>query len=237
MKPERNFYAIAGGLFLLLTFLGFRHYLLGGKHPDDSPIDPVILRVVVLHSSAVFAWFVLFFVQAVLISVQNRRLHMKLGWLGVAIGAAIAGTGPWVAIRGVQHTPDLRVFAWPYPRFLLIMLTEIVLFTVFVTIGVVNRKRPRIHRPMMLMACLCLLSGATARTPFFRAIFGVGAVGFFGPVAVIGAVLVLVRMAMTRRVDGWLAGGYAVAMIVLCVAGQLAHTDTWSVWATALLKP
>lgn len=237
MKPERNFYAIAGGIFLLLIFVGFRHYLLGGTHADDSPIDPAILKVVVFHSSAVFAWYVLFFVQALLISVQNRRLHMKLGWVGLAIGAAIACTGPWVAIRAVQHgPPGLAVFAWPYRLFLLIMLTEIALFTVFVTIGVVNRKRPGIHRPMMFMASLVLLSGATSRTEFFQSTFGIGAVGFFGPVAVIGGLLVLVRLAMTRRFDGWLAGGYAAAMIVLCTAGKLALTDTWSVWASALLK-
>jgi hypothetical protein len=236
MKPERNFYTVAGGIFLLLTFVGFRHYLIGGKHANDSPINPAILTAVILHSSAVFAWYVLFFTQSLLISRQNRRLHMKLGWGGLAIGAAIACTGPWVAIEGVRHAPDLIVFAWPYPRFLLIMLTEIALFTVFITIGVVNRKRPGIHRPMMFMASLILLSGATSRTAFFRATFGMGAVGFFAPVALVGGLLVLVRMVMTRRVDGWLAGGYATAMIVLCAAGKLALTDTWSVWASALLK-
>jgi len=236
MKPERNFYTIAGGIFLLLTFIGFRHYLLGGKHTDDSAIAPAILTIVVLHSSAIFAWYVLFFVQALLISVQNRRLHMKLGWSVLVIGSAIACTGPLVAIRAVQHAPDMTVYAWPYPRFLLIMLTEIVMFTTFATIGVVNRKRARIHRPMMFMASLAILSGATSRTPFFRSTFGVGKVGFFGPVILVGGLLVLVRLAMTRRLDGWLAGGYAAAMIVLVVAGKLALTDTWNVWASSLLS-
>jgi hypothetical protein len=47
----------------------------------------------VLHSSAIMAWYVLFFVQALLISVRNRKLHMKLGWSVLLIGATIACTG------------------------------------------------------------------------------------------------------------------------------------------------
>jgi hypothetical protein len=237
MKPERYFYTFAGALFLLLTFIGFRHYILGGRHTDGSPFHPAILTLVVLHSSAVFAWFVLFFVQSLLISTQNRRLHMKLGWSVLVIGAAIALTGPVVAIRSIQVSPPFTLFGWPYSRFLLIMLTEIVLFTTFVTIGVLNRKRPGIHRPMMLMASLALLSGATSRTPFFHAVFGVStALGFFGPVILVGALLVLTRLALTRRFDRWFVGGYAACMIVLFAAGRLALTDTWGVWAAALLK-
>jgi len=237
MKPERYFYTFAGALFLLLTFIGFRHYILGGRHTDGSPLAPALFTLVVLHSTAVFAWYVLFFVQSTLISVQNRRLHMKLGWSALAIGSAIAITGPIVGIRSIQIEPPFTLFGWPYSRFLLIMLTEIVLFTAFVTIGVLNRKRPRIHRPMMLAASLALLSGATSRTEFFHTIFGVtSSIGFFGPVVLVGALLVLLRLATTRRLDGWLAGSYAACMLVLIIAGKLAFTDTWGIWAAALLK-
>ena len=52
------------------------------------------------------------------------------------------------------------------------MYTEIALFAAFVTIGVLNRKRPRIHRPMMLMASLAIVSGATARIAQVGSIFG-----------------------------------------------------------------
>jgi hypothetical protein len=237
MKPDRYFYATAGAIFLVLTLIGFRHYIFGGTRTDGSHIDPAILAVVVLHSSAVFAWYVLFFVQALLISVQNRRLHMKLGWSVLAIAATILCTGPLVAIRSVRLAPNDAVFDWPYPRFLLIMLTEIALYAVFVTIGVINRRRPRIHRPMMLMASLVLLTGATARTPFLRAIFGQsGPVGFFGPVIFLGGVLLLVRFAMTRSLDRWFAVGYAGFVLVAVVASKLLLTASWMNWAGTLLK-
>ena len=237
MKPDRFFCTTAGAIFLVITAIGFRHYIFGGARPDGSPINPAILALVVLHSSAIFAWYVLFFVQALVISVQNRRLHMKLGWSVLLIGTTIVCTGPLIAIRGVQLSPNHTVFDWPYAGFLLIMLTEIALYTVFVTIGVLNRRRPWIHRPMMLMASLSILRGATARTPFFSAVFGdSGPVGAFGPIICLGGVLLLLRCAMTRSLDRWFAAGFAAYIVVVLVASKLLLTDTWMNWASAILK-
>ncbi len=91
--PDRFFYTTAGAIFLVLMAIGFRHYIFAGTHSDGSPIDSSILTLVVLHSSAIMAWYVLFFVQPLLISVRNRKLHMKLGWSVLLIGATIACTG------------------------------------------------------------------------------------------------------------------------------------------------
>ena len=193
MKPDRFFYTAAGAIFLILTVAGFQHYIFQGKHVDGTPIAPTMLAIVVAHSSAIFAWFVLFFVQSLLIPTQNRRIHMKLGWAGVAIAAIIGVTGPLVAYRSIRTDPSQIVFDWPSQQFLLIMYTEIALFVVFVTIGALNRKRPRIHRPMMLLACLAILSGATARIVIVNSIFGVHHwMALFGPVVTLGALLLVV---------------------------------------------
>jgi hypothetical protein len=239
MKPDRFFYATAGAIFLVIMATGFRHFLVGGTHVDGSPIDPAIHSVVVLHGLAIMAWFVLFFVQALLISVRNRKLHMKLGWSVLAIGATIAFTGPLVAIRSVQVTPpDFRFFDMEYRRFLLVMFAEIAMFIVFVVTGVLARKRPKIHRPMMLLASLTLLAGATARIPFLYSVFSEsGWVGLFGPVFCLGAVLLLARFVMTRSLDRWFAVGYASCVIAFIASEKLALTSTWSDWATTVLRP
>lgn len=62
-------------------------------HFDDSPIEGPMLAAVVAHSSSVFAWYVVFFVQSLLISSRNRRLHMKLGWSVLVVASLIAVTG------------------------------------------------------------------------------------------------------------------------------------------------
>lgn len=237
MKPERLFYAAAGALFLVLTVIGFQHYIFGGKHFDGSPISPLMLATVVVHSSAIFAWFVLFFVQSLLISTRNRGIHMKLGWSVLVIGATIAVTGPLVASRSVRLVPEQVIFDWPGPQFLLIMYTEIALFTVFAAIGVLNRKRPRIHRPMMLMASLSILSGATGRIPLVGAIFGLHHwMGIFGPIVALGVLLLLVRWAMTRVFEREFAVAFAALVVVTVVASGLAGTNTWGNWAGMILK-
>ena len=237
MKPDRFFYVAAGAIFLVLTVLGFQQYIFHGRHFDGSPIAPVMLAIVVAHSSAIFAWFVMFFVQALLISTHNRRVHMTLGWGVVGIAALILVTGPLVAFRSIQVAPEQVIFDWPGPQFLLVMYTEIALFAAFVTVGVLNRKRPRIHRPMMLMASLAILSGATARIAQVNSIFGFHQwMAIFGPVVSLGLLLLVVRAAMTRSFDRQFATGLAVMAAVTLIAGRLAMTNTWVEWAAMILK-
>ena len=237
MKPDRFFYTAAGAILLVLTVLGFQQYIFHGKHVDGSAIAPVMLAIVVAHSSAIFAWFVMFFVQSLLISTHNRRVHMTLGWGVVAIAALIVVTAPLVAFRSVRVAPELAIFDWPGPQFLLVMWTEIALFAVFVTMGVLNRKRPRIHRPMMLLASLAIVSGATARIAQGNSIFGFHHwVAIFGPVLTLGLLLLVVRAAMTRSFDRPFATGLAVFAVVTLIAGRLAMTNMWVDWAGMILK-
>ncbi len=237
MKPDRFFYTAAGAIFLVLIVLGFQQYIFHGKHVDGTPIAPVMLAIVVAHSSAIFLWFVGFFVQALLISTHNRRLHMTLGWGVVGIAALVVVTGPLVAFRSVQVAPEQVIFDWPGPQFLLVMYTEIALFAAFVTIGVLNRKRPRIHRPMMLMASLAILSGATGRIAQVGAVFGGHHwVAIFGPVVMLGLLLLVVRAGMTRSFDRPFAMGLAVMAVVTLIAGRLAMTNVWVDWAGMILK-
>jgi hypothetical protein len=237
MKPDRFFYVAAGAIFLVLIVLGFQQYIFHGKHFDGSPIAPVMLAIVVAHSTAIFAWFVMFFVQALLISTHNRRVHMTLGWGVVGIAALIAVTGPLVAYRSIQVAPEQVIFDWPGPQFLLVMWTEIALFATFVTMGVLNRKRPRIHRPMMLMASLAIVSGATARIAQVNSIFGFHQwMAIFGPVVTLGVLLLVVRAAMTRSFDRPFAVGLAAMVVVTLMAGRLAVTSMWVDWAGMILK-
>ncbi len=238
MKADRYFYTVTGAIFLVLTVLGFQQYIFGGKHFNGSPIDPPLVAPVLAHSLAVFAWYVLFFVQSLLISVENRRLHMKLGWSVLLVGTMIAVTGPLVAVRSTRlATFGANVFDWPGPQFLLIMFTEIGLFVTFAALGVLNRKRPRVHRPMMLMASLAILSGATGRIGLVNSIFGYHTwTALFGPVVALGALLLVLRTLMTRRLDREFAYGFAALTLATVVAARLAATSVWGSWAGAILK-
>ena len=239
MKTDRWFYSVVGACFIVTMLVGFRSFVTSGTGDAGRVIDPVIFRLDLIHGVAIAAWFVLFFVQALLIGTRNRRLHFKLGWSVVGVATAIAITGPWVAFRSVQVTPpEFHFFGLLYSRFLLVMFTEIALYAVFVAIGVFARKKPRVHRPAMLLASLCLLAGATARMPFLHPVFGAtGWIGLFGPVFCIGAVLWLIRCILTRSLDRWFALGYAVWVLIFIASERLALTETWGGMAATILKP
>ena len=237
MKVDRYFYSTAAFVFLLLMQVGFHSFYTHGTGVAGRRIEPVILLLVTVHGLAIAFWFLLFFVQSLLISVRNRRLHMKLGWSAVAIGLTIACTGSLVAIRSVQVSPPILFFGIPYSRFLLVMLTEIALFTFFLTTGILLRSKPKIHRPMMLLAGLTILAGATVRIPALYPLFGqTGWVGLFGAVFCLGALLLLIRTALTRTFDFWFAAGYAFWVIAYVASTNLALTDTWDRLAAQILK-
>jgi hypothetical protein len=219
--------------------VGFRSFIASGTGVAGRVIDPVIFRLDLVHGLAIAAWFVLFFIQSLLISTRNRRLHFKLGWSAVAVALAIAITGPWVAFRSVQVTPpQFHFFGLLYSRFLLVMFTEIALYLAFVAIGIFTRKKPRVHRSAMTLASLCLLAGATARMPFLYPTFGsTGWIGLFGPVFCLGAVLLLIRCILTRGLDRWFALGYAVWIVIFIASEKLALTQTWGAMAATILKP
>lgn len=218
--------------------VGFRHFLANGTASDGSPLNPAMFRIDLIHGLAIAAWYVLFFIQSLLISVRSRRLHFKLGWSAVAVALTIAVTGPLVATRSVQNTSsDFHFFGMQYSRFLLVMYAEITLYLGFVAAAIFARKKPKIHRAAMLLASMSLLAGATARMPFLYPVFGDNSwIGLFGPVFCLGAVLLLVRCAVTRSFDRWFAFGYATFVLVLVMSERVSLTETWSTVAARILR-
>jgi hypothetical protein len=227
-QTKRYFYSITGIVMLMVTFLGFQPFYFGGKGMGGRTISPQLLPLVLVHGAAMTAWMILFLIQSLLIPTRNRRLHMKLGWGAIAVAAVVTISGFMVAVQSVRPVPDVPFWGMAYRQFLLVMLAEVTLFTFFVLAGVLSRKRPEIHRAMMLLASLSILAGATVRMPILFPIFGEGGwVGIFGPIFTLGAVFLLVRSLLSRTFDRWLAAGY-VAMVVLYVAAsKFAVSDAW----------
>src|SRR6478609_9630590 len=238
MKSDRTFYSTAAALNLVIMLVGFSAFYLRGHGENGRIIPPAIYPVVIVHGMAVTAWYVLSLAQALLIAVKNRKFHMTLGWSAVVLVPVVAVSGVLVALRSAQGAPNFKFFGMRYHDFLLVMLMEITVFTVLVTAGILTRKRPEVHRAMMLVAGWGLLIGATTRIPWLIAPFGGDGsrVAFFGPVYVLGALLILVRSVMIRKFDRWLATGYAFMVVADLAAEQCSRTELWHQVAAALLK-
>jgi len=229
-KADRYFYSVTSGFMLVLMLIGFKSFFLAGHKAGGRPIPESILGYVLVHGIALSLWVVLFFAQSVLIAAKNRKLHMKLGWITAAVAVIIAVTGPLVAVAAPRLRPSSHHFGMTYAQFILPMFVEIGAFSVFVLLGIAYRKRAAIHRSMMLLATLSVISGATARTDFIVTVFGKdnGWVGLFGPLLVLGGAILLVRTMMTRSLDRWYAAGYASLALVYITAMHVAVGPTWT---------
>jgi len=238
MKSDRFFFSAAAALNLLIMLVGFWPYSTSGHGQHGRVIAPEIYTVVLVHGLAITAWYLLSLAQSLLITVKNRALHMKLGWSAVGLTPVVAVSGVLVAVRSAAGSPGFVFFGMDYPHdFLLVMLTEIAVFTLLVAAGLAWRKRPDRHRALMLGASFSLLLGATTRIPPLVELFGGhdSRVAFFGPVFALAAVLLVVRSLLIRAFDRWFAASYAFIVVVYLAAGQLGHTAAWHQLAEQLI--
>ncbi len=237
IKPQHYFYGIAAFTMLVIMVAGFYPFYLRGEGMVGRKISPELLTLVVIHGASMTGWVVMFLVQALLIPARQRRLHMKLGWAAVAVALLVSVSGFLVAVESVRPVPAIPFWGMAYWQFLLVMLAEVALFTLFVMAGVLSRKRPKIHRAMMLLATLSILAGATVRMPHLFPVFGEsGWAGIFGPVFTLGAVFLLARSILSRTFDRWFAAGYATMVVIYVAAAKFAVSDAWGQVARAVFN-
>lgn len=152
-------YVAAAVVAALLVFTGFsRTFFL--KLAFGTPTLPWLLHA---HGWVMTAWFALFAVQASLIASGNVKLHRRLGLFGACLAVAVVALGSTVAVHAarVGHGPP----GIPPASFLLVPLTDMLVFTLLAGSGLLLRKRRDVHRRLMLLATLGILTAAIGRIP------------------------------------------------------------------------
>ncbi len=236
MKADRCYFSASALLFLFLMVWGF-HSFAHGRGFRERIIAPSIMRLDAVHGAAIALWFVLFLAQSLLIATRNRKVHMTLGWSVVVLAPAIAILGTAVAYESVKLSPSFVFFDMRYSNFLLTMFVEMLMFSVFVTAGVLTRKKPRIHRTMMLMTSFTLIPGALARNTLAASVFGQSHwMGLFAPTLLLAGLLLAIRCAMTRTFDRWFAASWALLSVAFISSTYLAETALWGRMAAMILR-
>jgi hypothetical protein len=231
-RSVRNgrFYVSIAVASALLVFAGFaRTYFL--RSLFGFPALPGFLH---LHGLVITLWFVLFFVQACLISAHRTHLHRQLGVFGVGLAALmVAVTGAVVlsaARRGFTAFPE--TVKWP--GFLLLSLGIVLTFAALFGAAVLLRRRCALHKRLMVLASLSIWGPAISRLPLHFIQTG----SLWTSIAV-GDACVLTCVAIdstrNRRLDpAFLWGG----LLILCSHPFLVwmgNSPTWSRMATWLL--
>ncbi|MHC4447641.1 MAG: hypothetical protein ACYSXF_07675 [Planctomycetota bacterium] len=232
-KPAKLFYVAAAALMLALAFVGFSKFYLQGRAHPDREIPPPIKMLVIAHGVSMTLWMLLLMVQPVLILRGSRRTHMMIGRVGAGLAGVILILGLMVAIRSASVTPPETVLWGLSPKpFMAIPFFTVLIFAVFVSLGVLCRGKPRIHRSMMMLATLSVLSAAVSRTDPLNSLY-LGTVWerLFGPfflTLVIGVLLLIIRCALTRSLDRWFAIGLGALIAASALIMQVAPTAAWA---------
>ena len=239
-RLARLFYPGAALVVLALMLIGFQQFYLHGRSYPDREIPPPIRGLIIAHGVTMSIWVLLFVVQPLLIASGNFRVHQRLGVLGAVLAAVIFVLG-WMT--GVESTriapPDARIWGLTFKQFMAVPLMSIALFALLVATAVWQRRRPEIHRPLMLMATLVAIPAAVSRIDALNALY-VGTVWerLFGPffmTVVLGVILFGVKCALSRSFDRWFAAGLTGLIVSCALIMQIAPTAMWDRFASFVL--
>jgi hypothetical protein len=226
---DRRLYLAAAIVFPLVVLAGFaRTYYLKGLF--DTP--PLPSSVVHLHGLVMSAWVVLFIVQVRFISLKRIRLHQRLGYAGIGLGALIIATGMLTALRAARYGSTSTPPGIPPLSFLLVPLFDLVMFALLFGAAIFYRRRPAEHKRLMLLTAINFLPPAVARIPI-PSLQALGPLWFFG----FPTVLMLVCVGLDARRYGrlnrvFVAGavlliGSYVARLALMTTGAWMTIATW----------
>ena len=223
---DRRYYMVAGLVAFAIVFVGFaRSYYLRGLFGA-----PPLTWLVHLHGLMMTGWFVLFFTQACLIAKHRVDIHRRLGIFGAVYAAALVIVALVTVFRFAAHSAGSLV-----P---LILGYDLVLLIVFVGLAgtaIALRHRSDVHKRLMLLTTLALISFAIARIPaaFLREDHFAGTLLLSDLCVIAFAVTDTVR---NRRLHPAFAWGTLLIVAATWLAILGAQTQTWIRIATWLVS-
>jgi hypothetical protein len=164
MTRDRWFFSGMAILAALTVFGGFApSYYLKGLYGT-----PPLSTMRHLHGATFTLWIVLLLVQTALISARRTAWHRRLGSAGTVLAGGMLIIGTVVAISAARHppTPGVAPGLPPPLVFLLIPLTDLVAFAGLAGSGVHYRRKPDVHKRLMLLATIAILPAALGRMVF-----------------------------------------------------------------------
>lgn len=224
-RRDRLFYLGMGLAAAAIVFTGFsRTYFLKGYF-GTGPLPPLVH----LHGFLFTSWIVLFVAQTGLVAVRRTDLHRSLGVVGALLAAAMIVVGTLTAIAAARRGSSPP--GGPPPLvFLVVPLGDILVFSFLVGAAFLLRRRPELHKRLMVVATIGLLTAAIARLPF-AFILANGPLAFFGLTDLVLLACVLFDVGAHRRVHPAYAWGGLFLVISQPLRLIVAGTGAWQTFA------
>jgi uncharacterized membrane protein YozB (DUF420 family) len=227
-QRDRWFFTVMAVAALLTVFIGFApSYYLG--YFFEAPPRSTLVH---LHGIVFTSWILLFLTQTSLIAARRADLHRRLGVAGGVLAVLMLVVGYLTAVEAARLgvTPP----GGPPPlAFLSVPIGTLVVFAILVGSGLYNRRRSEIHKRLMLLATIALLTPAIARMRFIGE--GGPPVAITGTCLFVVACLIYDRAAHGRVHPAFLWGGLFV-MLSLPFRFAIGRTSAWHSFAEWLTR-
>ena len=223
---HRPFYAGMAVAISLLVFAGFARTYYLKIYTGGPPLSPLLH----LHGIVFTSWILLFVLQITLVAAHRVHAHRRLGWATLPLAAAMIVVGVLTATTGLRLGHNTEGAPDPV-AFLTVPLGNMVIFALLIGCGVYYRQRKEVHKRLMLLATLSLLTAPLGRLPI---------IGGSLAVAVVYAALVLAgpiydRIAYGRFNRVYLAGAVAL-WISVPVRIAVGASQVWHDFAAWLVS-
>lgn len=170
-RVDRWFYISVAVVMILFNIAAFAPSIVD---PSGRKVPLPLTALVTVHAIIASAWLLLFLMQATLVATGRTSVHRRVGVAGMVLAIVFIVVGCLTTIedarRGFDLSGDLRRLAPPDVQpdagALLAPIGFLLLFGVLVAAAFCYRRRPAIHKRLMLFAML----GALTTTPLVHVI-------------------------------------------------------------------
>jgi hypothetical protein len=222
---DRKFYILISILLATIVFAGFARSFFLNSYFLKLQLRPLFIA----HGIVFSTWIGLIIVQTFLISAKQVRIHRKLGYASIAIVVAMIVFGFVMAVdaarRGFTPTPEV-----PPLRFFAISFFDLINFTILITCAFLYRNKAEIHKRLILVSTVVILTPATARIVFLFSDNGVLFKAYGIDLAVL-LICVLYDLYTRRKVHP--AYLYAGGLFLVSIPARIiiSGTDAWLAFA------
>lgn len=175
----------------IFVFGGFgMHSALPALHSEFPPAPPIVH----IHGVVFVCWMLLLLVQTALVDAGNVKLHRSVGIWGIAHATAILILG--LAIQLIASRAGMDKGGDPGTDGLYLGVLAVTGFGIMFTLAIRNRKRPQVHKRMIMFAMLPVLPPGVNR-------FWFQALGLDDPIPTFWLYLTLWGMAAALLAQEW----------------------------------
>ncbi len=164
---DRYFFTVIATSMIVVSLAGFVPSL---ANPAGRRAPLTVLAAA--HGVVFLAWLVLFLVQSRLVATRRIVTHRRLGIAGIFLLLLMIPLGYWSTISMVRRafdlSGDLKIDSHPHGEYIdpqfgaVFPLTDLPIFVLLAGTAIAYRRKPEIHKRLMLFANIALMGAPLA---------------------------------------------------------------------------